>query len=41
MNMQILIKIDKHLADKLLAITKAGSTQEAVNVVLEKYVKSK
>lgn len=39
--MQILIKIDKHLADKLLAITKAGSTQEAVNMVLQQYIKGK
>lgn len=39
--MDILIKIPKETADKLLRITKADSMQDAVNQILEKYVRSR
>lgn len=39
--MQILIKIEQSLADRLLRLVKAESTQDAVNKVLENYVKGK
>lgn len=39
--MEIIVKIDKELADKLLRIVKADNTQEAVTKVIQQYIKGK
>lgn len=39
--MKIIFSIEKDLADKLLRIVKADNTQDAVNKVLNQYIKGK